>query len=155
MSLTVVMFRCEGCGECCRELFGKKFGAALLPAETAYLQNQAASLGVSVNFLPLTKNLAGQITTYQWTDKKCPFLNASNSCMIYRVRPSLCRAFPCMPYGVGYCHRIARDQLHRTPHFSPAQIAEGKMYMQNVAELIKQAIWVYHIDKSRWELNKI
>jgi len=120
-----------------------------------YLERQATSLGVSVNFLPLTKNLIGQITTYQWTDKKCPFLNLYNQCMIYRIRPGLFRAFPCMPYVVGYCHRIARDQLHRTPRFSPGQIAEGKMYIQNVAELVKRAIWVFHVDKSRWELNKI
>ncbi len=155
MSLSVVMFRCQACGECCRELFGKKFGAAILPHEKAYMEKYAWNLGVTVNFQPLTKNLAGQITTYQWTDKKCPFLNVQNQCMIYKMRPGLCRAFPCMPYGVGYCHRIAQDQLHRTPKFSPAQIAEGKMYMQNVAELIKRAILVYHVDKNRWELNKL
>jgi Fe-S-cluster containining protein len=151
----VAVFRCEGCGECCKELFGKKFGAALLPAEKVYLEKLAWSRGVSVNFLPLTKNLLGQVTTFQWTDKKCPFLDASSKCMIYNSRPSLCRAFPCMPYGVGYCHKIARDQLHRTPRFSPDQVAAGRFYMLQVAELIKSAVFVYSVDKGRWELNKV
>ena len=152
---TTQVFRCEQCGECCKELFGKRFGAALLPQEVLRLIKLAAPLGITLNFMPLTKNLAGVITTYQWTDNKCPFLDVFQKCRVYDARPMLCRAYPCMPYGVGYCHRIAKTQTYSCvrPSFDAYQIAEGKHYMQQVAEQIKKAIYIYNINKSRWEIN--
>jgi Fe-S-cluster containining protein len=148
------IFKCEQCGSCCRDLFGKRFGSALLPLEVQRLNRLAAHMGVSVNFQPLTADLLGNVTTYQWTDKKCPFLNLYSKCMIYNNRPMLCQAYPCMPFGVGYCHKIARDQRHKTPRFSPEQVAEGKAYMKQVAELVKGAVYVYVVDRGCWELNK-
>jgi Fe-S-cluster containining protein len=79
---------------CCLELFGKTWGDALLPTEKVRLEKLAWLNGVTVNFVPLTKDLMGKVTTYQWTDKKCPFLNVYRQCMIYEARVGLCRAFP-------------------------------------------------------------
>jgi hypothetical protein len=60
--------------------------------------------------------------------------------------------------------------LHLTPRFSPEQVRAGKLYsfgydkfdwagrlvhVSGAGELMKSAIWVYKIDKCRWELNKI
>jgi Fe-S-cluster containining protein len=147
------LFKCRTCGECCRQLFGKRFGAAIAGWEKARLEQLAKRLGVTVDFFPLTKSLTGQVTTWQFSDAKCPFLNVHSGCMIYKDRPLLCRAYPLMPYGVGYCVGLEAQSRRFVVKYTPEQVAAGQAYMLQVASLIKSAVWLYNVNKRRWELN--
>jgi len=148
------MHKCQRCGECCRTLFGKKFGAAITTREKIRLEYLAKQYGVTVNFMPLTKNMVGEITTWQFSDRKCPFQTGSNECRIYGSRPLLCKAYPCMPYGVGFCHMIYNTYGRSPVVFSPEQASSGLLYIEQVASLIKSATWIYNMDKDRWEVNR-
>ena len=148
-----VIFRCRECGECCKVLFGKRFGAAILPEEKVRLETIAKRIGVTVDFYPLTKDLGGNVTTYQFTDKRCPFLNVHDKCMIYNWRPLLCKAYPCMPYGVGFCHSIERQYARINVRFTPEQAKLGNEYLLTVGAAIKQAMFLYNVNKHRWEYN--
>lgn len=144
---------CTKCGECCRRLFGKRYGAAITNLEKARLEQLSKRFGVSADFYPLTKSFTGQVTTWQFADAKCPFLNLYGSCIIYGARPLLCRAFPLMPYGVGECRALERQSHCFEVKYTPAQVFAGQAYMTQVASLIKSAAWIYSINKNRWELN--
>jgi Fe-S-cluster containining protein len=148
------LYRCEGCGECCRQLFGKKFGAAIANWEKVRLELLAGRLGVSVNFYPLSKNLMGQITTWQFSDNKCPFLNKFNRCMVYYERPLLCRAFPLMPFGVGDCNALGKQSRVFAVKYHPGHVSCGREYLLRISSLLKSAVWLYSIDRGKWELNR-
>lgn len=147
------IFKCHACGECCRQLFGKRYGAAIAGWEKTRLEQLAKRLGVTVNFMPLTKSLTGQVTTWQFTDAKCPFIDNQQHCNIYRERPLLCKAYPLMPYGVGYCHTIDQQSKHCRVQYTPEQVAAGNEYLTRVVQFIKTAVFIYNVNKNRWELN--
>lgn len=147
------LFKCVRCGECCRNLFGKRFGAAILPQEKTQLEKQAKKIGVSVNFYPLTKNWSSEVTLWQFTDNKCPFLHA-NECRIYNDRPLLCRAYPLMPYGVGACSSIEQQSRLFHVYFTFQQVAAGNLYLQKVGDEFKKAVWLFDAQTCKWRLNR-
>jgi len=153
-------YRCVGCGGCCQRLFGKRFGAAVTSEEKMRLEILASRRAVQVHFYPLTKDFAGNVTTWQFSDDKCPFYDAGASraggqhCTIYRWRPLLCRAYPLMPYGVADCSSLERSTRLFHVFYTPDQIQAGTLYMKQVASRIKSAAYIYDINANKWRVNK-
>lgn len=58
-----------------------------------------------------------------------------------------------MPYGVGYCVGLEAQSRRFVVKYTPKQVAAGQAYMLQVASLIKSAVWIFNVNKRRWELN--
>jgi len=145
---------CERCGECCRNVFGKRFGAGVTSQEKQRLEVLARKRGVNVHFAPLARNIAGLITLFQFADQVCPFLDkARNSCKIYEYRPLLCWAYPLMPYGVGECSGFRHLKDHFTVVYPELQVAMGQEYIQKVAPLFTGAFSFYSMNTGQWSLR--
>jgi Fe-S-cluster containining protein len=137
-------------------MFGKRFGSAILPEEKAILETLASRRAVTVNFAPLSRDLTGKITTYQFTDNRCPFFDSSASrgkCSIYRWRPLMCRAYPLMPYGVGDCSILEHTATIFDYSYTPEQVKAGNQYMLMVAQRIKSAAQLYSPESGKWRPN--
>ncbi len=154
------VFRCGGCGECCTQMFGRKFGVAILPGEKILLEQLAQKRGRSAHFLPLSKDAVGNITTWQFADTRCPFFTGVTSdvygkhCLIYNARPLVCRAYPLMPYGVGECTELQHATKLFHIEYSPEQVSAATLYMMKVAAKIKAAAYIYDINRGKWRLNR-
>lgn len=72
--------RCRGCGECCGRFL------PLLPGEAATIARWASAHGISPH-----RPRGGT----QAVDLMCPWLSDSCECMVYDVRPLVCRLFSC------------------------------------------------------------
>ena len=70
----------EGCGECCGRFL------PLFAHEVIELRHAARKLEIE-------PEQPGTV------DMRCPFLDGSNMCMVYDVRPTICRAYDCSKHA--------------------------------------------------------
>ncbi|MCJ7423575.1 YkgJ family cysteine cluster protein [Candidatus Bathyarchaeota archaeon] len=146
-------WRCLSCGECCKNLVGKKFGAAVTGREKQRLEILASRRAVNMHLVPLASN-GFSVTLWQFAESVCPFLDkATNQCKIYEWRPALCRAFPLMPSGLGECESLRQDSNRYKIMWPPGQLAHGKAYFTTVLPLLRSARKVYNLNLGRWEAN--
>ena len=73
--------KCVKCGECCSNL---------LPLSLAEIERLRAYIAEH------------QISMQQGHEPDCPFLNAEKRCMVYEVRPLICRIYKCNIRGISY-----------------------------------------------------
>ena len=147
-------WRCERCGECCRNLFGKRFGAAVSRREKQRLEILAKKHGVTLHLEQLAVSSTGAQTLFQFTTHICPFLDKSrNSCKIYDHRPFLCRAYPLMPYGVGECTALRHMKDHFEIVLPASQLQMGQEYLVKIAPLFKSAAKFYNMNTGTWSIN--
>ena len=147
-------WKCLRCGECCRNLVGRRFGMAITPQEKQRLEILARRRGINVHFAPLTWN-GYKITLYQFTQKICPFLDQNtNRCKIYPWRPLACKMYPLHPYGVSDCTALDRLQRRGFKVIFPPQLQNAAIkYLQTVVPLIRGAVKRYSLSFG-WEPNQ-
>lgn len=76
--------QCSNCGECCSDFL--PISQEEIKRIKAYIKKRGIT--EQKHFLPLAK--------YPQSDFTCPFRNnAERKCMIYEVRPAICRDFRC------------------------------------------------------------
>lgn len=76
--------QCSNCGECCSDFF--PISQEEIKRIKAYIKKNG--IPAQKHFLPLAK--------YPQADFTCPFRNnTERKCMIYEVRPAICRDFRC------------------------------------------------------------
>jgi len=148
----IALWRCQGCGECCKQLTGKRFAMALTPQERVRLQYLAAKHNRSVNVQPLTRDVFGRVTLYQLVEECCPFLNTVNRCEIYSYRPLVCRAYPLHALGVGKC--TALESLSKrgfTVQYPVNLKQEGMMMLMEIQPRIKSCSMRFNLNRG-WEI---
>jgi Fe-S-cluster containining protein len=146
------LFRCLECGECCRHLVGKRFGAALTPQEKQRLEILASRRCVNARFEPLTTN-GYVVTTWQFADEVCPFLE-ENRCKIYEWRPLLCKMYPLHPFGIGQCTMVEQAGKRGFQVVYPPQMQQaGREYVRKLVPLVKAGLKRYNLALGKWELN--
>jgi Fe-S-cluster containining protein len=142
------------CGECCRHLVGRKFGAAITPQEKQRLEILASRRAVNAEFLPLTTN-GFTVTLWQFAQEKCPFLENNGNCMIYEWRPLLCKMYPLHPQGVGECPSLKQLQSRGYRiQWPPAMVSCGRQYIALVMPKIRGALKRYNLALGKWEWNR-
>ena len=97
--------RCRGCGECCSRFL------PLLPGEAATIARWALDRGIKPH-----KPRGGA----QTVDLICPWLSDSCECMVYDVRPLVCRLFSCNKRPGGFTLRDALEMHHASGGISLA-----------------------------------
>lgn len=77
----------KGCNHCCYTEIG------ITKDEALYYSNLIKKNHVSIDFELLNRqqNFTSSWYELQHQDRKCVFLNTSNECSIYEIRPSVCR----------------------------------------------------------------
>lgn len=81
----------EGCGQCCSRFLPLSMGEAVV------LRLRAKSL-----------DIPPQRGDY---DLECPFLDEYRMCMVYDVRPAICRAYSCKEHAEGGYAALLREGL--------------------------------------------
>lgn len=88
-------FICQRCGRCCQGIM-----AVMIRPEEC--RNVANSLGISLkNFIKLyteksRRSEEGFLLRGTSQQKSCPFYDETVGCRIHKVRPTVCRVYPCM-----------------------------------------------------------
>lgn len=130
------MWNCKRCGECCRHLLDSQFGMAVTPQERKRLKGG--------HFKPLTSD-GKQITLYQFTSKKCPFLK-DKECMVYLKRPLTCCMYPLSPLGFLWCNNFENQKEW------PSELYEAlKDFGVLVAPFLRGAKWRFNLVSNGWQ----
>lgn len=88
-------FICQRCGRCCQ-------GTMAVMIRQEECRNVATSLGISLkNFIKLyternRRSEEGFLLRGTSEQKSCPFYDETAGCRIHKVRPTVCRVYPCM-----------------------------------------------------------
>lgn len=91
---------CRGCGECCSQFI------PLASFEVPVIRNYVEKHGLKPKFQPI----------------KCPFLTESSECMIYEVRPIICKCYDCRSHKDGLL--FSNPQLWSLRGVAVADLAE-------------------------------
>ena len=98
------MFKCQSCGLCCKgEANETFFGIRLFDFEAKRIKDKAKELAVKASIVPSliigdNNSKKELVALYKFNHKDCPFL-ANNKCLVYEIRPLMCRAFPIITSG--------------------------------------------------------
>ena len=91
--MSVIIFECQKCGTCCRNLLENQNvvtnGLFLTAKETRLFPSKLISPQVAIG-VKKPKN----IISYQFNVNVCPHINEKNECRIYDKRPLACKSFP-------------------------------------------------------------
>ena len=152
--MSLALWHCIRCGECCKNMVGRKFGAAITPQEKQRLEILASRRCIRPHFAPLTSNGFG-VTLWQFVDEICPFLDKkTNQCMVYQWRPLLCKMYPLHAQGVGRCSSLSSMQRRGfRVVWPPGMLNSGKEYVATVLRSIKGASKRYNLALGKWERN--
>lgn len=96
---------CTQCGECCADTI------PLTDEEIKMMKDYVQRNGIKPNLdKSKTATIHFKIDKEEMTDFKCPLRN-ENGCMIYKVRPYICRVFSCDDQVL--------KKLHSSNHMGP------------------------------------
>ncbi|MCW4051542.1 MAG: YkgJ family cysteine cluster protein [Candidatus Bathyarchaeota archaeon] len=95
MSDNAGVFKCQGCGRCCRALVTEDMGVfrglTLLPGETRRFPKEQVKPAIGLGEEPSMEGF--KVVAYQLTANECPHLKEKR-CVIYEDRPFSCKQFP-------------------------------------------------------------
>jgi Fe-S-cluster containining protein len=146
-----VEFHCLKCGECCKHLVGDRFGMPVTPEEHQKLAFFARRHGIDLQVKTLVPGVIGS-RMYQMTQERCPFLDATNRCRAYHIRPLVCRMFPLHPFAVKNCSFLDKVLDKSAPvHLQVAFPMEMKLavieYMHVIQPVLRESTWVYNLNR--------
>ena len=158
------VFRCLGCGRCCKDLLAEDRGVlrghTLMPDERQLFPESKVRPAVGVGSSPSGRDF--EVIAYQLTEDTCPHLKG-NLCEIYLERPSSCRQFPfSLRLGAGgellmgfdlNCPSIREllgDLAEPSVRFEEREHAERLLRVEVEAMKNPEMAWYFDLGGDKW-----